>query len=513
MARPRSALAKVLHRQNMRIVTRRNLEADLASVESRLQTQSGSLDLQANRARLLFELGRIEEAKFQYLAILKRDPRHFSALNNLAVLLQQTGFTSAASIAYTVAITHHPGNPIGHTNFGDLLVGQGELETARAHYETALRIAPDHINAHRGLAEVCWLLGDAQRARHHQTLQYQGRPLETYPYLGTGVPVPLLLLMSANVGNLPWVELIDNRVFQTVTIAVEFYERSKPLPPHRLIFNAIGDADVCRPALEAAIALVAQSTAPVINSPAAVLRTGRLSNSERLRDLPGVVTPRMVRMPRTLLAGPEGLAALSSHNLAFPLLLRRAGFHTGQHFVRVDSPDALASAAGGLPGDELLVMEYLDARGRDGKSRKYRVMSIGGQLYPLHLAISEQWKVHYFSAEMAENPEHQAEEANFLNDMPRVLGPKAMRALEHIRDSLGLDYWGIDFGLGRHGEILLFEANATMLVRPPGPAAQWDYRRAAIGGVLQAARRLLFERAGVQVVAQAHLRGGLFDAA
>jgi TPR repeat len=487
----------------MRIVTRRNLEAALAAIESRLHAESESLDLRADRARLLSELGQIEEAKRQYLEILRRDQTHFGTLVNFADLLQQTGFISAARLAYMAAITHHPDNPRGYSNFADLLVGQKNLEAAQAHYETALRIDPSHVNAHRGLAAIFWELGDDERAQHHLAIQFQDRPLATFPYLGTGEPVPLLVLMSASRGNLPWHDLIDNRVFLIITIATEFYERSEPLPPHRLIFNAIGDADVCRPALEAAAALLAKTTAPVLNSPSAVLGTGRLANSQRLARLPGVVTPRIVQMPRGLLAGPEGLTAVQSHNLSFPLLLRRPGFHTGEHFVRVDVPSALAAAAAELPGDDVLVIEYLDARGHDGKARKYRVMSIGGELYPLHLAISEQWKVHYFTAEMGGNPQHQAEESAFLNDMPRVLGPKAMRALEQVRDALGLDYGGIDFGLGRDGEVLLFEANATMLIRPPGPGTQWDYRRATIGRALEAARTMVLERAGVRAEAHA----------
>ena len=107
----------------------------------------------------------------------------------------------------------------------------------------------------------------------------------------------------------------------------------------------------------------------------------------------------------------------------------------------------MAAAAAGLPGDELLVIEYLDARGGDGNARKYRVMMIGGRIYPLHLAISRNWKVHYFTSDMADKPDHRAEEAHFLADMPAALGDKAMQALAQIRDALGLDYAGVDFGL------------------------------------------------------------------
>jgi hypothetical protein len=122
-----------------------------------------------------------------------------------------------------------------------------------------------------------------------------------------------------------------------------------------------------------------------------------------------------------------------------------------------------------LAADELLVIQYLDARGPDGMARKYRVMFIDGQLYPLHLAVSSHWKVHYFSADMAENAAFRQEEERFLNDMPAVLGETGMRALQDVCTALGLEYAGIDFALSADGSILLFEANATMVVFPPNP--------------------------------------------
>ena len=51
--------------------------------------------------------------------------------------------------------------------------------------------------------------------------------------------------------------------------------------------------------------------------------------------------------------------------------------------------------------------------------------------------------------------------------------------------------------------MLLFEANATMLIRPPKPGEQWDYRPATFGRAVEAARNMVFERAGVQAVAYA----------
>jgi hypothetical protein len=122
-------------------------------------------------------------------------------------------------------------------------------------------------------------------------------------------------------------------------------------------------------------------------------------------------------------------------------------------------------------------------------------MMIGGRLYPLHLAISSHWKIHYVTANMAESPEHRAEEASFLDDMPAVLGSRAMEALASIQEVLGLDYAGIDFSLNANGDVLLFEANATMIVLPPPCDSRWDYRRAAVSRIEAAVRKMLIERA------------------
>jgi glutathione synthase/RimK-type ligase-like ATP-grasp enzyme len=300
----------------------------------------------------------------------------------------------------------------------------------------------------------------------------------------------LLLLVSSVGGNIPTRNLLDDRVFGTFVVVPEFYDPKVPLPPHQVVFNAIGDADLAAPSLNAAQAVVALTTAPVVNLPSAVLATGRADHA-RLSRLPGVAMPVTVTLPRELLSSPEAAATVARHGFRFPLLVRTPGFHTGRHFLRVEGPEALAGAVAELPGRELTVIEFLNARAADGKVRKYRVMMIGGELYPLHVAISSHWKIHYFNAEMAELADHRAEDAEFLENMPEVLGPRAMEALAHIQATLGLDYAGIDFGLSATGDLLLFEANATMVVNPPEPDERWAYRRQAVERIFAAVRRML----------------------
>ena len=150
-----------------------------------------------------------------------------------------------------------------------------------------------------------------------------------------------------------------------------------------------------------------------------------------------------------------------SHRPAFPLCRRSGGIGRRRH-----------RHAGGRIA-------------RHRISRRARARRHGAQIpcdvhrrvaYPLHLAISADWKVHYFTAAMAKSAAYRAEERRFLDDMPAVLGARAMAALAGIGAALRLDYAGVDFALAPDGSVLLFEANATMVIVPPNSDPIWDYR-------------------------------------
>jgi len=449
-------------------------------------TQRPVADL-LERARRLEGAGQDEPAKAAYIELLKIDPCHFAALNELGSLALSTGHRSAAQTAYTRAVHCHPDNPIGRVNLGNVLFEDGDFAGALEQYQAAAASKGDLAEAHQGLARTLEQMGDARAAEPHWRLGFAGQRVVRQRYRGRGRAIPALLLVSIKPGNIPTRQILDSRTFETAAIYAEFYDSAEALPAHAVVFNGIGDADLCRAGLERAQALLSRTAAPVINVPQRVRATGRAENARRLGQLPDVVAPSIRRLTRAALAG--------AADLAFPLLLRAPGFHTGQHFVRVETRAQLAGAADTLPGEEVLAIEYLDARGADGMARKYRVMMIDGALYPLHLAISSDWKVHYFTANMAADANHRVEEGRFLADMEGVLGLRAMRALSRIAKTLGLDYAGIDFALRNDGAVLLFECNANMAIVPPDADPMWDYRRQAISRVIEAAKLMIVARA------------------
>jgi Tfp pilus assembly protein PilF/glutathione synthase/RimK-type ligase-like ATP-grasp enzyme len=483
------------------------LQLALNLVEQRLRVDPASIDLLFEKGYLCEQLGRPADAGVLYRQVLERVPAHLGALTNLGnMLFAGDGLTEANNL-YWRAVKEHPQHIASRTNLGNLLLKVGQFAAAREQFEAALRIDPGYRAAHAGLAYVMDELGDADRAALYRSKAFSGQCMVSLPYRGAQQPIKVLLLLATTTGNVPTHRFLTNLLFERILVATEYYEPGMALPPHHLVFNAVGEADTSEQALAGATAVLANTRKPVINPPSAVQGTSRRAIAERLAAVPGVVTAKTTSMARERLLAPDAATVLAEEGFVFPLLLRTPGFHGGKHFVRVETIEELAGAVEELPGEELLVIEYLDARGADGKSRKYRVMLIDGKLYPLHVAISNDWKIHYFSADMAESAENRAEDSVFLTDMPGVLGEAAVRALEQVQQILGLDYGGIDFGLNARGEVLVFEANSTMTVVVPDRDPRWDYRRPAVQGIYQALLQMLLSRAAAGLSAGGKVQG------
>ncbi len=438
------------------------------------------------RARARIAQGDDAAAQQIYLDILRLDPMHRAALLELGVTALGSGHRAAARTLFLQAAQHHPDDLTARITLGNMALEDDDLEAARAQYSQALERDPLCAQAYQGMARVLSNLGDTVAAEPYWEKGFAGNAVVARQYRGAGEGIDVLYLVAARGGNVrlrPW---MDDRVFATTVLHAEYFDLEQALPPHILVVNAIGDADLGALALAQAQAIVERSTAPVINAPAKVRATGRADLGQLCAGIEGLVMPQIRLMRRAEIPNTD--------SLHFPLLLRSPGFHTGQHFVLAENRAALEAALASLPGDALFAIDYLDGRGRDGMARKYRVMFIGGVIYPWHLAISADWKVHYYTAAMENNAAFRAEEQRFLEDMPAVLGVRAMAALGALNQRMGLDFAGADFALAEDGSVLLFEANATMVINAPPEGAIWDYRRHAAHEVQAATRQMILDR-------------------
>ena len=142
-----------------------------------------------------------------------------------------------------------------------------------------------------------------------------------------------------------------------------------PLPPHQLIFNAIGDADLCEPALQAAVRLIARSRAPVINDPARgdENRPHRQCQAAPRRAGRGDAADHRHRRA-TSSPAPTASPHWRDTGLTFPLLLRSPGYHTGRNFILVEQAAELAGS-GGQPSGRRTAGDRISRCPRQGRQR------------------------------------------------------------------------------------------------------------------------------------------------
>jgi hypothetical protein len=465
----------------------------LARIDARLRDDPLSLDLALDRARVLVDIGQSEDAQAAYLRVLARSPNHLRALTDFGAFLMRGGFRSAARTVLERAVAIDPRSALAHANLGHVLFAETDFAAARAAYEAALALEPDRAEAHQGLSYALTRLGFEAEAIEHRRRGFAGRALSTAPYRGSAPPIDVLLVVCAAGGTLYTETFLDDRVFRTTTLVADVYDGTEPLPRADIVFNAISDADRNRDVLRDIATVLDRAGAPVINDPQRVIATARAPLAERLATLAGVVAPRVVTVPiAELRAAPDATATRAG--FTFPLLARAPGFHTGTHFERVEAATDMAAALANFPVGDVLLMEFADTRSADGLVRKYRMMAIDGTLYPLHVAVSPHWKVHYFTADMTGSAANRAEDERFLADPAAAIGAHALEALGRVRAAVGLAYMGIDFGIDAAGRVVVFEANATMIVLPPAADAMWNYRRVPVRCIIDAVRAMLTPR-------------------
>src|SRR5580693_7390590 len=211
------------------------------------------------RARKLLAADRSDEAYTSYLEILGRDPAHLAALHALGCLAYADNYRSAARTIYEQIIRHCPQDTIGRVNLGNILYEGGDLSAARKHFEAALAVESGSADAHRGLGRVLYEYGEVEAADRHWRQSFPGQAVSAQVYRGKGRPTPVLLLVSARGGNIPTQNILDDRTFAVTVLYAEYYKPHLPLPPHALVFNAIGDADLCCDALVVAEEIVSRT--------------------------------------------------------------------------------------------------------------------------------------------------------------------------------------------------------------------------------------------------------------
>ena len=100
-----------------------------------------------------------------YNEILKTNPNHVDARNNLGTILLKLGKLQIAKSCFEKAIEINPSYAITHNNLGLVYKSLLELQKAKICYEKAIEIDSNFVDAHNNLGVVLKRLGELQKAK------------------------------------------------------------------------------------------------------------------------------------------------------------------------------------------------------------------------------------------------------------------------------------------------------------------------------------------------------------
>jgi tetratricopeptide (TPR) repeat protein len=388
------------------------------------------------------------------------------------------------------AVARDPAFAPAHAARGNILVRGGFLDDACAAYARAAELDPDDAATRYALAELALLARDEAVAETLFAAAFARNRLFSPPVPQRGARHALMLCHAGPwPANMPLDFLLDDRQW---TLHRWFLpdpnSDTRAVPAVDLVIDALGESLGGHPALADAERIIARLGIPAINDPRRLRGLGRDRLAVTLANVTGARVASSWRVSR------DDLAA---GNVAFtyPLLVRPVDTHGGRGLERIEAPSDLARYLAGATAPLYDCSAFVEYRSADGWYRKYRIMFVNGVAYPYHLAIHDDWMVHYHRTETTETAWMNDEEALFLTEPQRAFaGWNSI--VSAIGAAIGLDYVGIDCTQLADGTVLVFEADSAMLVHALDRSAAGRVKRAATARIAAALTALFALRAG-----------------
>ncbi len=263
--------------------------------------------------------------------------------------------------------------------------------------------------------------------------------------------------------------------------------RQADLTGYKVLLNLITEPEENAKTLENLKKLLRGVPGRVINKPDAVLRSTRDQVARTLSGIPGLIVPRTARLN----GSKPGIAAsaIEKAGIVPPIILRQVGTHSGKIVGLFETIDEAVIA---LTSGDHVATQFVDFVSADGLYRKYRAFFIGERIILRHMLVSDHWNVHAKdrSRFMAENADTAAEERALIESAD-PFPPGIRNVLEAVRERMRLDFFGMDYGVTQSGEVVLFEANATMSFFPFSTDPQFEYLKRCFLPAQAAFRELL----------------------
>lgn len=357
---------------------------------------------------------------------------------------------------------------------------------------------PDDANRYMNLSRLFSVVGNQDFALEMQTRALQMSTV--YRIASTIRPaIRLLALMGAGAQsvNTPLDYLVENSDIQLDLLYIT-PEQPQPacIPEHDVAIVALGESDDNRHVLEIIERLTENWHRPILNPARHVLNNSRDGVYQRLKDSPGLLIPpthRISRADLTRVANMQ-LAIDKLIDGTYPITIRPLVSQGGRGLARIHNAAELSDYLNASGDTAFFISLYIDYRSADGLYRKARIALIDGIPCICHLAISENWVVHFGSSNMTDSVHKRGEEAQFMSNFDTGFASRHRAALKVIADKLELDYVVIDCAETKDGELLLFEADNRGWVHATDSIELFPYKQTPMNKVFTAFRTLLLKK-------------------
>ena len=372
-----------------------------------------------------------------------------------------------------------------------------DLKPLRAQLLARMEGDPLDAAALMDLSVTEQLLGNQAEGLRHQAQALHLRRLyrPSWPTPPQALRV-LALMAPGDLGNNTPIEfLLDG---SDVALHILYVVPGQPLPnslpEHDIAIATPCESDQNRAVLREIQRLIPSWPCTVLNRPDGIMRSARERMHSLLGAVPELLMPATVQVCRTALEqmghGSRAAADFLSE-ATFPLIVRPVDSHAGRSLAKLDEPSSIAAYLASQQEPEFFVSRFVDYRGSDGLFRKYRVMWVDGRAYPVHMAISEGWKVWYYNAGMANSAGKREEEARFMAEFDNSFARRHARALEAIAERFGLEYFGIDCAELPDGRLLVFEGGVDLAAHDMDRPDVYPYKSAHMQKLFAAFRDML----------------------
>jgi len=438
------------------------------------------------RAIELRAQGRLREAIAVFAEGVATFPDAAVLFNNLAMTLDELGAPKEALLAYDSALQRAPHLTAALVGKASLLLRTGLIDEARALYDAALAVEPGSLAANLGMYELLQIKGDLRGAVDHQRRALAHQHLFSHVAPNEQRSVLVLVAPGDWQTNVPVDFLFDRKTTSVHKLFLLDAAPAVPIPDYDVVFNAIAESDEAVASLRLARQFIDAQSKPVLNAPEAVLKVGRRELPKTLAGVDCMVAPIFERKRAEL--------QKCAMQLEYPAIVRPVGSHAGHNLERVTSAFDVYDYLSRVDAPQYFVSPFIDYSGSDGYFRKYRIVFVDGVPYPVHLAISPNWMIHYYNSPMSEHEWMRSEEASFLAEMQSVFGGSLEAALHDVARSIGLEYFGIDCSIDRDGRLLVFEADPAMLVHTTDPVDLFPYKHQYIPRIYRAVEAMIDTR-------------------